>query len=122
MGYRSEVTLVLTRNGLSALYNKIPDAMRKITEYADKFVRRDDVFLLCWGHIKWYDSYDEINAVEKALRGLDNDDYHFLRIGEDNDDTEEKGGYWDNPFDTYISRSINCDMGGSEAVDYSVFS
>jgi hypothetical protein len=42
------------------------------------------------------------------------DDYRFIRLGEDDDDTEYRGGYTDNPFGMYIVRCINFD---AEAVN-----
>ncbi len=38
---------------------------------------------------------------------LEEDDYRFIRVGEDNDDTEVQGNYWDDPFDLTLCRNIH---------------
>jgi len=37
---------------------------------------------------------------------LESDDFLFLRIGEDMNDNEERGSFWDNPFELSILRTI----------------
>lgn len=123
MGYRSEVVLVVSREGLSKLYQQIPDAMREVSQYADSFCQKDDAYFLKWEYIKWYDSFSEIAALESALvNDLENDQYHFLRLGEEDDDVEQHGSFWDNPFDTRISRMVVSDTSGSKPVDHSLLS
>lgn len=121
MGYRSDVTIVLTRDALSKLYGEIPDAMSRVTAYADNFLHKNDSFLLYWSNVKWYEEHGEIGALMRHLTNLEDNDYYYLRIGEDREDVEENGGHWDNPFDTYLVRKINMDLEGSKEVDLSVF-
>ena len=77
--------------------------------------------LFAWDCIKWYDSYEEIRAIEDFLDWCDSEDvpvsdeqkaqdksptpathvsgdecYRFVRIGEELEDIEERGsGFWD---------------------------
>ena len=56
--------------------------------------------------MKWYDSYTEVQQMETFLYNLLEDDtYLFLRIGEETDDMETQGHYWES--DMYIQRSIS---------------
>lgn len=121
MGYRSEVMLTLSRNGLAQLYKDIPTQLNNMVECSDAFLQKQDAFLLHWDYIKWHEEYGDISALMKSLSKMDSAEYYFLRLGENHDDVEEKGGYWDNPFETSISRSIHCDTDGCKEVDLSVF-
>lgn len=122
MGYRSEVVIVLTRNGLSELFKAIPDTMKQIVERADTFTQKGDDFCFSWDYIKWYpEYYSEIGAFTNALYDLNHNDFHFLRIGEDREDIEERGEHYNNNFETHIVRSINRDDTNSKEVDLSLF-
>ena len=43
----------------------------------------------------------------EVLKELDDEYYRFIRIGEEDDDTEMSGRFWNNPFDMYLTRGIN---------------
>ena len=60
---------------------------------------------LYWDYVKWYDGYDEVGFIEEFLESIPDEDYRFIRLGEDSDDNEERGEYFDS--DIYISRSIS---------------
>ena len=48
-----------------------------------------------------------MSFIENLLAELDWKDFLFIRIGEDYDDTEVRGDFWDNPFEIRLERSIN---------------
>ena len=121
MGYYSETGLALTKNGIEILQSRLAD------ENVDEKTRQEvkDLFKYArqhhidpptgaeawyWDSIKWYSDepvyYPEIDFIEQLLSELDEDDYRFIRIGEDYDDTEVRGDFWDNPFNLEISRGI----------------
>jgi len=133
MGYRSEVVLVVGKEVMPQFMvtmAKSPDARALCFAEAE---RREDYgedgnMLFAWNGIKWYDSYEGIRAIgdfldwcdaeqvpvsdeQKAqdksptpVTHVDGDEcYKFVRIGEEIDDTEERGsGFWD----VYVSRTI----------------
>ena len=133
MGYRSEVVLVVGKEVMPQFMvtmAKSPDDRALCFAEAD---RREDYgeegnMLFAWNGIKWYDSYEGIRAIgdfldwcdaeqvpvsdeQKAqdksptpVTHVDGDEcYKFVRIGEEIDDTEERGsGFWD----VYVSRTI----------------
>lgn len=121
MGYRSDVALALTANGLkelhtqldsTALDNNIRKEANNLLDYADMhFIDPDskaEVWL--WKGIKWYLSdpqyYADIYFIEDFLRNLDDEDFRFIRIGEDYEDTEVFGEFTENPFDLELARGI----------------
>ena len=44
--------------------------------------------------------------IEQLMAELPDEDFRFIRIGEDYDDTEMRGGFWDDPFGMELTRSI----------------
>ena len=123
MGYRSNVSLVLTRDAFAEMCKTIPEHLNKLVEMTDDFLQKENAFLFRWNYIKWVEDsyYPEINAVYRLLNSLDNDQYRFCRIGEDNEDVEERGEYYYNPFETGIVREIHSDVSNASPVDLKVF-
>ena len=127
MGYRSDIGLVLTQSAVQRMHkklntlNKNSEAFSAITDfiaYADKYHEDADtkakVYL--WNYVKWYDDFKEVNFLEELMQELNEQDYLFIRIGEDYDDTEVRGDFWDNPFALELNRGISiisaCDNNG----------
>ena len=46
-------------------------------------------------------------TIADTIRELSDEDYHFIRIGEDYDDIDVRGTFLDNPFELSIQRSIS---------------
>ena len=58
---------------------------------------------------KWYEDsvyFPDVRAFMSALNELDEDSYKYLRMGENNDDDEELGELYDEPFGIEIIRRI----------------
>lgn len=121
MGYRSEVSLVLTRDAFAHLCKTIPDYINQLVEDCNTFASKNDDFLLHYTHVKWYDTYPHISALMNTLRHMEEEHYHFLRLGDSNEDVEEKGYYFNNSFDTCVRREINVDLFNSKDVNLSAF-
>ena len=128
MGYHSQVVLAVSKElqpyFLAALASS-PNATSlvfKETDHFDEDAYNNGAMLMNWNSIKWYDSYEEINAIEKflceceseSLEGWDTerDEEHgyayqhfpFVRIGEDYDDIVDRGEHCYD--DIQISREI----------------
>ena len=59
-----------------------------------------------WDYVKWYDGYECVDFIESFLADcIPEEDYRLVRIGEDNDDVEERGDYWD--AEIYVQRTIS---------------
>lgn len=113
MGYRSDVCLCLKQK----LVPRFDDLLS--TDASDKSCVADllgdaecitdtetGASLWLWQDIKWYADYEDVSAMEHLLNLADDPDYLFIRIGDDSDDTEVQGCYWDNPFGLYLARQI----------------
>ena len=117
MGYRSDVGLALTQAAVQTLNEKL-NALDKMSEafsvitdffaYADKHFEDtnsgSEVYL--WEYVKWYEEFPDVGCIEHLLAELDWSDFLFIRIGEELEDIDTRGSFWDNPFDLGISRSI----------------
>ncbi len=128
MGYRSEVILAVGPEVMPQFMvtmAKSPEARELCWADHDDMVKDycdiKGAFLFRWGDIKWYDSYECVQAIvdfidwcessevptgEKDEEGNDvqagaSEFYRFVRIGEEMDDNEVQG--WG--FDIHIERS-----------------
>ena len=122
MGYRSEVVLVVGKEIMPQFMvtmAKSAEARAMCFAEHDKMIKDYDGegnMLFAWDGIKWYDSYEEVQAIgdfmdwcesEKVGEGDDAEDadafFRFVRTGEDTDDSECRGYGFDS---IYITRSI----------------
>tara|TARA_B100001250_G_scaffold40978_1_gene32470 strand:- start:1426 stop:1770 length:345 start_codon:yes stop_codon:yes gene_type:complete len=112
MGYRSEIVLVVGKEALPLFLtalSKQADARSLCYSHADKRVDdyEDGAVLFHWDHIKWYDSFKEVAAIEQFMDDCDSNDledhYRFVRSGEELDDNEVRGWGFDH---VYITRSV----------------
>ena len=113
MGYRSEVALALDAKIVPALmtaFAKCEETQKLCTQHVDHLdtdYGGKGNWLMRWDHIKWYDSYKEIAAIEQFMDDCDCEDldehYRFVRIGEETDDNEVRGWGFDH---VYITRSV----------------
>ena len=130
MGYRSEVVLALDKKLVPALmsaFAQSPEARDLCTVHCDHLMTDYDGegnWMMRWDHIKWYDSYPEIQQIEMLLEALAMDDltpygidtledhnddsyeelYKFIRLGEDIEDLDQRGYAFP---DIFITRGIN---------------
>ena len=117
MGYRSQVVLAISKHltpFLTLATSQSSSAQALVFKDADRFDRDyggDKSWLLVWDHIKWYDSYECIQTLEKFIQEATSDEYEFeadgkkqssaehirfVRVGEDSGDIEMMGdGFWD---------------------------
>ena len=112
MGYRSEIILVVGKEALPLFLTalaKEPEARSLCYSHADKRLDdyEDGAVLFHWDHIKWYDSFKEVAAIEEFMNDCDTEDledhYRFVRIGEETDDNEVRGWGFDH---VYVTRSV----------------
>jgi len=123
MGYRSEVCIGLTDDA-ARLFRTIVEHMPETHEIhsllldaerpMDKSPWRDEhkdpdkdcETKLYWNQVKWYEGYECVDLIECFLTEcVPEEDYRFLRVGEETDDTEERGDYYDS--DMHIQRTIS---------------
>ena len=116
MGYRSDVVLVLSQKGSDLLKERVKELSEELKEEVkDLFTCSEEHFvttlendeLWYWTWFKWYSDYAAISFIETFLHELDDNEFVFMRIGEDYTDVEAYGGYYDNPFEVEIKRKIS---------------
>lgn len=122
MGYYSDTALALTQTGRKILNDKLnnPELEQRTREevigllnYADcHYVDAESgAEVWKWNNLKWYTGdrhwYPEIDFLDQLMIGLDEQDYRFIRIGEDYDDTEVRGYFSENPFDLELARGMS---------------
>jgi len=124
MGYRSQVVLAISKHltpffTLKVTQNKAAESL--VFQDADTFDRDyggDKSWLIVWDGIKWYDSYEDIQTLEKFIQEAHDDEYEFevdgkaqsscehirfVRVGEESGDIEMMGdGFWDIYANTHI--------------------
>ena len=125
MGYRSQVVLAISKHLTPFLMMKISqnkEAEALVFKYADNLDRNyqgDNSWLIRWDSIKWYESYDDIQTLEKFIDEACDGEYEFevdgkpqessehirfVKVGEESDDITTRGdAFWD----IYPSTSIN---------------
>ena len=122
MGYRSEVILAIGPEVMPQFMVTMAKSIEaRAMCFGDAEVIKDydgtkGAMLFRWDHIKWYDSYEEIRAIEDFMDWCDGeaievngakhqaaDFFRFIRIGDEMGDTEVRGqGFWD----VGVARSI----------------
>jgi hypothetical protein len=118
MGYRSQVVLAISKHltpFLTLACSQEAEAQALVFKHHDTFERDyggDKSWLIVWEGIKWYDSYPDIQAIERFVaeaecdeyefedddgkQGLSSEHVRFVRVGEEDGDIETRGsGFWD---------------------------
>ena len=116
MGYRSEVAVGLTDNAVRLLEAiiKHDKELKELCEESRGTIEfpaggldptKDHGGILYWDYIKWDAFYPDIGALETLLATVPDEDYRLVRVGEDVEDNEERGYFYDS--EIYINRSIS---------------
>ena len=114
MGYRSEVVLVVGKEVMPQFMvtmAKSVEARSMCWGDAERVMdyNEEGSILFRWDYIKWYDSYEEIRAIEDFMDWCDGEEievegdthaamdfFRFVRVGEEIEDVEQRGmGFWD---------------------------
>lgn len=107
MGYRSHVMLELAKEQndiFQALYmSKFPDDAEWFFKCIENY--DNEAILYNFDCIKWYDTFPEVAFVEHFLNTIDYKQYHFVRVGEEPEDTEEHGEL--DRFNLYIRKEVS---------------
>ena len=122
MGYRSEVILVVGKEVMPQFMVTMAKCQEAramcwdgTSERVMNYAEEGSIFFR-WDHVKWYDSYEEVQAIEDFMDWCECEDidvdgdshaaidfFRFVRVGEDVEDVEQRGmGFWD----VGVARSI----------------
>ena len=98
MGYRSSIHLGINSTALEEWLTHLatnPKAFEIIEGAVGGMIRAKYGVYLNWEYVKWYNSYPEVKQVEAFLSKLENldrdDEFSFLRLGEEFGDVENRG-------------------------------
>ena len=126
MGYRSKVALALTSKGVGTLENRLASSeiceevrkrIQEFLDHPDKHTRDEDTGQEAWywDSLKWYTDdpvhFPDVDFIEKLLSEMPYGDYRFIRIGEDYDDTEMRGAFWESSLSMEVVKYINFSVG-----------
>lgn len=109
MGYRSQVAIALKKE----TYYKHENVLRDYLKDCDDVPENELGFYFYWDSVKWYDSYEDVKAVQNIMKESGWEEYAFIRIGEEADDVEQEGDT--GSFELYVCRSI--DIPSSKTVE-----
>ncbi len=125
MGYRSQVCIGLTDNAarlLMTMVDHLPEhhearhLLKASTGYGPSHARGERLKHRCpdsdcetkfyWDNVKWYEGYEDVGFIEEFVsEAIEPEDYRFVRVGEETDDLEERGEYYD--AEIWVTRSIS---------------
>lgn len=117
MGYRSDVALCLTAEAEQTLRSRLnkaqktlsPDelyALREFITSPQTFKEENGITLRYWSGCKWYLEDPVISFMDSFTADLEYSSYLLCRIGDELDDIEREGGFYENPFELNVSVSI----------------
>ena len=139
MGYRSQVKIMVSREGFRELKEYVEKECIKfqkpdsdydynLLKHAESIQTDVDRVLISWEDIKWYDGYyEDVDLIMDGLNHLDSKgySYRFYRVGEDYGDIEETciGGELDQDLDyLWIVRYIDdSSFVGGKKISYDEF-
>lgn len=84
MGYRSEVAIAIDKKHSESFLS-----MLEIDP--DETIQTSRGVVVTFSCIKWYEEYEYIDLIMNFLKKLDDNEYGFVRLGEDLDDVEVLG-------------------------------
>ena len=106
MGYRSEVVLAMKDEKFAEFVKSMDDRTAANIFEMSEPKKRDGWTAVHFTDVKWYEEYPEVKAVDTFIDTLDEDDYAYHVLGEDNDDYTCKGT-WETPFEIRMTRSLD---------------
>lgn len=114
MGYRSQVGMALSKSALDTMNRKLEmadgptrSAVKDFLDSADIYKHSEDGSEgYIWDLIKWYDEEPEVKFFDAFFSEIDCSAYLFVLVGEDADDGENRGCFFNNPFGLHLVRKV----------------
>ena len=105
MGYRSQVRICMKKVSFEELKQELMGEYDYLITNLDEYIettgvpysgdKTEEVVVFGWDWIKWYDGYEDVQLINRFLDKLSDrdEDYSFIRIGENFNDTETYGNH-----------------------------
>lgn len=106
MGYRSDVILAMKHEKFKELLKTMDDRLAIRFLENQEVKERDNWVLIDFVDVKWYEDFAEVKAVNTFVDTLDEQDFSYHILGEEDDDYTKRGT-WDTPFEIRLNRSLD---------------
>ena len=106
MGYRSDVILAMKHEKFKELLKTMDDRLAIRFLENQEVKERDNWVLIDFVDVKWYEDFAEVKAVNTFVDTLDEEDFSYHILGEEDDDYTKRGT-WDTPFEIRLNRSLD---------------
>lgn len=106
MGYRSDVILAMKHEKFKDLLKTMDDRLAIRFLENQEVKEKDNWVLMNFVDVKWYEDFAEVKAVNTFVNTLDEQDFSYHILGEDDGDYTERGT-WDTPFEIRLNRSLD---------------
>ena len=107
MGYRSDVFLAMKEQSFKDMlaFFKSDTMCIEVLKSTNRYIQEGWV-LLHWSDIKWYEGYSYVDAVINfiMLSPIDDLDYEYHVLGEEDDDYETRGTPGISPYKIRLTR------------------
>lgn len=116
MGYYSSVAICLKKEDYDELTRRAESLEDNIISIADSIQmdEKEEVVVVSWSCIKWYAICSGSKIVEDFINELDEQGkpFHYINIGEELNDIEERCGAWEDGICNriYVERDIGIDI------------
>ena len=120
MGYSSEVTIAVMKKVFDEKGFHLKKDLKdcdNITLISDPDSEEEPFYIFSWNRVKWYDSYPDVSAMMEFLGSIEEEDYGFVRVGEDTADIIEEGS----PYAFEISVKVIVEAPGGEDIKEDFF-
>lgn len=93
MGYRSEIAIGVDPK----IYKTAPKEVKQAFDEVFGAPDVNEVRRIVWYHewLKWFESIAEVYLISDWLREQDTENYGLLRLGEEDEDIENRGSPYD---------------------------
>jgi hypothetical protein len=115
MDYRSNVALAVKADKIKYFLTTVvlkpesrdlfeANCLEMFTEFED--IDDENGILFSWESIKWYTRYPDVQLINAFMEELDasnlSGSYYFIKVGEEPEDIETRGGWWTNSFEARV--------------------
>ena len=112
MGYRSDVFLAMKEQSFKDMLASFESDKMCITilKGTNRYIQEGWV-LLHWSDAKWHEGFPCVDAINNflMLSTIDDSDYEYHILGEEDDDYEYRGSPGISPFNIRLTREIQFD-------------